>query len=408
MNQGKVVIVGQGYVGLPLAAICVAAHMDTVGLEINNSHARSIRSGEHDLLSVEGKKTIANGLSIGKYEVTDDFSEVVDAEIVIYCLPTPLDEHGNPDLSILHEALKSTGPYLAENSLLILESTSFPGTTRNFFAGYLKENFLNTNSCDFAFSPERVDPNNNKWNLSNTPKIVAGLTDHAKIRATKFYESILDKVVPVDSLEIAELAKLIENTYRLINISFINELQVASNKLGIPLRKAIEAASTKPFGFQPFYPSAGIGGHCIPVDPVYLNWASRQFGISLTMIESALEVNRRMYEFVIQRMQDLGVPSLSKILIAGIGYKPGITDMRDSPAVQIASKLKTLGYKVFWCDLNIRDSDLGTRLDSYQNDISAIIILQEIDSNILNSGISNGSKILDCTGRYEGIGVVQM
>jgi UDP-N-acetyl-D-glucosamine dehydrogenase len=271
MSQGKVAIVGQGYVGLPLAAVCVAAGWDTVGLEINPSQISSIKSGNHDLLSIEEMTFIENGLSNHNYDVTDDFSKIIGAEVVIYCLPTPLNANGNPDLSILREALNNTGPYVDRNSLLILESTSFPGTTRNYFAGYLKENFANCINCHFAFSPERVDPNNKTWNLSNTPKIVAGLTDDAKVRAIKFYENILERVISVDSLEIAELAKLIENTYRLINISFINELQIAANKLEIPLRKAIEAVSTKPYGFQPFYPSAGIGGHCIPVDPVYLN-----------------------------------------------------------------------------------------------------------------------------------------
>jgi UDP-N-acetyl-D-glucosamine dehydrogenase len=408
MSQGKVVIVGQGYVGLPLAAVCVAAGWDTVGLEINSSHISSIKSGNHDLLSIEEKTVIENALRNQNYEITDDFSKIIGVEVVIYCLPTPLGADGNPNLSILREALNNTGRYIDRNSLLILESTSFPGTTRNYFADYLKDNFTNCIDCDFAFSPERVDPNNKTWNLSNTPKIVAGLTDDAKMRAIGFYENILKTVIPVDSLEIAELAKLIENTYRLINISFINELQVAANKLEIPLRKAIEAASTKPYGFQPFYPSAGIGGHCIPVDPVYLNWACKQLGFPLTMVESALKVNSKMIEFVIQRLQELRIPQFSKVLIAGIGYKPGITDMRESPAIQLSAKLEEIGHEVFWCDLNIKDSNCGKRLDFYQNDIPAIVILQEIDSEILALGISNHCTILDCTGRYEVTGVVQM
>jgi len=408
MKQGNVVIVGQGYVGLPLAELCVAAGWHTVGLETNSSQINCIFSGEHDLLSGEGKRVIANGLKDQNYEVTDDFSRVMDAEIVIYCLPTPLGPDRNPDLSILLEALNDTGPHISANSLLLLESTSYPGTTRDFFAAHLVKNFTNCSSCDFAFSPERVDPKNQVWNLSNTPKIVAGLTHASKMRAVEFYLSILESVVPVDSLEIAELAKLIENTYRLINISFINELQVAANKLDIPLRKAIEAASTKPYGFQAFYPSAGIGGHCIPVDPVYLNWATAQVGFPLSMVESALAVNKRMHEFVIQRLQDLNVPQFSKVLIAGIGYKPGITDMRESPAIQISALLENLGYEVYWCDLNIKESNLGKRLNSYQKDISSIIILQEIDPEILSLGILSHAVILDCTGKYELNGVTQL
>jgi UDP-N-acetyl-D-glucosamine dehydrogenase len=408
MSQKKVVIVGQGYVGLPLAAACVAAGWDTVGVEINPTHISSIKTGNHDLLSTEEKFIIENALKNHSYEVTDDFSSIIGGGTIIYCLPTPLARDGNPDLSILQEALKKTGPYINNGSLVVLESTSFPGTTRNYFAHYLKDNFSNCINCDFAFSPERVDPNNKTWDLRNTPKIVAGLTHASKMRAVEFYLSILESVIPVDSLEIAELAKLIENTYRLINISFINELQVAANKLDIPLRKAIEAASTKPYGFQTFYPSAGIGGHCIPVDPVYLNWATAQVGFPLSMVESALAVNKRMHEFVIQRLQDLNVPQFSKVLIAGIGYKPGITDMRESPAIQISALLENLGYEVYWCDLNIKESNLGKRLNSYQKDISSIIILQEIDPEILSLGILSHAVILDCTGKYELNGVIQL
>ncbi len=408
MSQKKVVIVGQGYVGLPLAAACVAAGWNAIGVEINPNHISSIKSGNHDLLSTEEKFIIENSLRNHSYVVTDDFSSITGVEIIIYCLPTPLAPDGNPDLSILQEALKKTGPYISKGSLLVLESTSFPGTTRNYFARYLKDNFTNCIDCDFAFSPERVDPNNKTWNLRNTPKIVAGLTYASKIRAVEFYLNILENVIPVDSLEIAELAKLIENTYRLINISFINELQVASNKLEIPLRKAIEAASTKPYGFQAFYPSAGIGGHCIPVDPVYLNWATSQFGFPLTIVESALAVNKRMHEYVIQRLQDLNVPQFSKVLIAGIGYKPGITDMRESPAIQISAMLEKLGYEVYWCDLNIKKSNLGKRLETYQKDISSIIILQEIDLEILSLAILSHAFILDCTGKYEQDGVIQL
>jgi len=403
-----VVIVGQGYVGLPLAELCVAAGWHTVGLETNSSQTRSIISGEHDLLSSEGKRVIANGLKDQNYEVTNDVSRVIDAEIVIYCLPTPLGPDRNPDLSILLEALNDTGPHLSANSLLILESTSYPGTTRDFFAAHLVNNFTNCSSCDFAFSPERVDPKNQIWNLSNTPKIVAGLTEHAKFRAVNFYEDILETVVPVDTLEIAELAKLIENTYRLINISFINELQIASNKLGIPIRKAIEAAGTKPYGFQTFYPSAGIGGHCIPVDPVYLNWASTQFDFPLRMVETALEINGGMPTFVVERLQQLGVVSPSAILLAGIAYKPGIADIRESPSKHVARELKVRGYKITWCDIHVKEWAEALKFDPKVDSVDALIILQEIDQEMLDLAIKKEMPILDCTGKYNSPGINQL
>jgi UDP-N-acetyl-D-glucosamine dehydrogenase len=408
MSQEKVVIVGQGYVGLPLAALCVASGWNTVGLESNSSQINSIISGDHDLLSSEGKRVIATGLEDQNYEVTDDFTRVVGAEIVIYCLPTPLDPDRNPDLSILLKALNDTGPYVSANSLLILESTSYPGTTRDFFAAHLVNNFNNCSSCDFAFSPERVDPNNQIWNLSNTPKIVAGLTEHAKVRAVKFYEDILETVVPVDSLEIAELAKLIENTYRLVNISFINELQIASNKLGIPIRKAIEAANTKPYGFQPFYPSAGIGGHCIPVDPVYLNWASTQFGFPLRMVETALEINDGMATFVVERLQQLGVVTPSTILLAGIAYKPGIADIRESPSKHVARELKARGYEITWCDIHVKEWAEALKFDPKDNSVAALIILQEIEQEMLDFAIRKEIPILDCTGKYNSPGIHQL
>jgi UDP-N-acetyl-D-glucosamine dehydrogenase len=408
MISRKVVIVGQGYVGLPLASACVVAGWYTVGLETSVARASSIRSGDHGLLSTEGKRVIASGLNLQKYEITDDFSTIIDAEVVIYCLPTPLDADGNPDLSILREALDNSAPYVRDRSLLILESTSFPGTTRNFFAGYLKDNFENCRNCDFAFSSERIDPNNQIWNLRNTPKIVAGLTDNAKMRAIKFYENILECVIAVDSLEIAELAKLIENTYRLINISFINELQVASNKLGIPLRKAIEAASTKPFGYQPFHPSAGIGGHCIPVDPVYLNWASKQFGFPLKMVEIALQINDNMPSFVVERFQQLGVLPPTKVLLAGIAYKPGIADLRGSPSINVASNLKSCGYEVLWSDIHINEWPGGAKYNSKVDLIGGSIILQEIDEDILGILLDSGIPILDCTGKYNFSGISQL
>lgn len=408
MNQGNVVIVGQGYVGLPLAALCVTAGWNTVGLETNSSQISSIMSGDHDLLSSEGKRVIANGFKDLNYEVTGDFSRVTGAEIVIYCLPTPLGPDKNPDLSILLEALNDTGPHISANSLLILESTSYPGTTRDFFAAHLVKNFRNCSSCDFAFSPERVDPKNQIWNLSNTPKIVAGLTEHAKLRAANFYQDILETVVPVDSLEIAELAKLIENSYRLINISFINELQIASNKLGIPIRKAIEAAGTKPYGFQTFYPGAGIGGHCIPVDPVYLNWASTQIGFPLKMVETALEINDGMPTFVVERLQHLGVESPSTILLAGIAYKPGIADIRESPSMYVARELKARGYEIMWCDMYVKDWSVGLKFDPKVDSIAALIILQEIDQKMLDFALKTEIPILDCTGKYNFPGIKQL
>jgi UDP-N-acetyl-D-glucosamine dehydrogenase len=408
MKQGNVVIVGQGYVGLPLAELCVAAGWHTVGLETNSSQINCIISGEHDLLSGEGKRVIANGLKDQNYEVTDDFSTVMDAEIVIYCLPTPLGPDRNPDLSILLKALNDTGPYISANTLLILESTSYPGTTRDFFAGHLVNNFTNCTSCDFAFSPERVDPKNKIWNLSNTPKIVAGLTEHAKVRAVNFYEDILETVVPVDSLEIAELAKLIENTYRLINISFINELQIASYKMDIPIRKAIEAAGTKPYGFQAFYPSAGIGGHCIPVDPVYLNWASTQIGFPLRMVETALEINDGMPTFVVERLQHLGVESPSAILLAGIAYKPGIADIRESPSIYVAHELKARGYEIMWCDMHVKEWAEALKFDPKVDSVAALIILQEIDQEMLDFAINIDVPILDCTGKYNSQGIHQL
>ncbi len=400
-----VAIFGQGYVGLPLALACSMGGWRVLGIEKSELQIAKINSGNHDLLSAKDKEELQKAFAYGNYTVTNDASLASEANVIVYCLPTPLSSAGSPDVSILKSALIESGPFIEKNTLLVLESTSFPGTARFEFAQFMMDSFPNCQNCYFAFSPERVDPNNKQWNISNTPRLVSGIDEKSLNLAIEFYSDFVKTIHSVDSFEIAELAKLIENSYRLINISFINELQMVSSKLNIPLIPAIEAAKTKSFGFQAFYPGAGIGGHCIPVDPVYLNWAAKQKGAPIRMIELAIEINNEVSVYISNKMKSLMSKEELKVLICGISYKKGVADTRETPAIRIVNELTKLGIQVFWKDLLIDEWSHAPKCIEFDSSYSGIIILQEVDEGTLNLAIGFGIPILDCTGSYQRPGV---
>jgi UDP-N-acetyl-D-glucosamine dehydrogenase len=407
-SQKIVAVVGQGYVGLPLSLACIRAGWKTIGLETNETRIEEIKSDNHDLLDDESKAELTRGLAKTSYILTSNPREISQASVVVYCIPTPLNQSMEPDLSFLRTALEQTGPYVNDGALLILESTSFPGTTRKYFAQFLMENFGNCRNCFFGFSPERIDPKNSFWHIGNTPKIVAGLNDESLKLVAEFYKNISNTVIEVQSLEIAEFAKLIENSYRLINISFVNELMMAAFNLQIPLRPAIEAAKTKPFGFQAFFPSAGIGGHCIPVDPSYLNWASIQVGFPITMIERALEINAYLPTFIVDRLKALTGGDIRRILLSGVAYKQGVADTRETPAKKVLDELKKQGVAVFWQDSLVTEWEFAPKMPHIDPELSGIVILQEIDHTNLLKALESKIPILDCTGRYVFEGVTQL
>jgi UDP-N-acetyl-D-glucosamine dehydrogenase len=347
----KIVIVGQGYVGLPLAISCAQAGYQATGIDLNEvkvSQLNKYQSMVEDVSDAEIKAVSESG----KYKATSDYAIDPITEIICICVPTPLGSNHQPDLDILKAATKDVGKSLKSGMLVIIESTIQPGTTRDVVVPILeKESGLNRDQFLVAYSPERIDPMNKKFTIKNTPKLVAGLTPEAAVKAKEFYSKFIDQVDVCDSLEVAETAKLLENSFRLVNISFINELAMFCQKIGIDVNDVIKAASTKPYGFMPFYPSVGVGGHCIPVDPLYLAQAARAVGAPTRFIELADEINLGMPTYFVGRASEmLGGLKDKKVLVIGVSYKPNVADVRETPVEALISGLKKSGAVVNWHD----------------------------------------------------------
>jgi len=343
----RVAIIGQGYVGLPLAIAAATAGHEVVGIDSNPDLVSRILEGKSpigDLTDLD----IATAVSSGRYHASQSFEPIAQTEIVIICVPTPLDTDHKPDLSCLTSALISVSQYLAPNALVINESTVAPGTTRETIA-----NLLNLAGVPYevAYSPERIDPANKDWKVTNTPKLVAGLTDQAAERAASFYRSFIDSITIGSSLEVIETAKLLENSFRLINISFINEIAQFCTAMQIDVREVIAAAATKPYGFMPFYPSAGVGGHCIPVDPKYLSSKADEMGIPSRFIDLAHQINLELPSyFAGVATGKLGTLKNKSILLVGVAYKPDVADIRQTPAIGLMNALRQAGAEVWWHD----------------------------------------------------------
>ena len=343
----QIAIVGQGYVGLPLAIAAAVAGHNVVGIDTNPNQIALLTKGISPIGDISDAD-ISTAISTKHYQATDSFQSITTAEIVIVCVPTPLDDSYNPDLSFLESALKSITPHLAPNSLVIIESTVAPGTTRTFVADLLNTAGI---TFDLAYSPERIDPANTTWNVTNTPKLVAGLTEAATQRASAFYQTFVETVTAGSSLEVIETAKLLENSFRLVNISFINEVAQFCAALKIDVREVIDAAATKPYGFMPFYPGAGVGGHCIPVDPKYLSSKAEEIGVPSRFIDLAHEINLSLPSYFAGVATGiLGTLKEKKILIVGVAYKPDVADSRETPADGIITVLRTAGAHVSWHD----------------------------------------------------------
>ena len=349
--KDKVIVIGLGYVGLPLAIAAAKSGYNVVGIDLNTEKVSNINKGISPIEDIDNAQ-IQELLSSNKFIASNEYREIRDAEIVIICVPTPLLKNQLPDLSNVKNAAMSISKNLSKNLLVILESTVAPGTTREFLAPLLKSDVNTGNvAIELAFSPERIDPLNEKWNLKNTPKIVAGLTDNSRKRAVAFYSKFVDHLIECNSLEIAETAKLLENSFRLINISFINELSKLCFKLGIEISQVIEAASTKPYGFMPFYPSIGVGGHCIPVDPLYLSSKAKDVGEPIKLIDLASQINVSMPQYFVNRAEEkLRELKEKNILVVGVSYKPNVADTRESPVGILIAGLRQKGAEVFWHD----------------------------------------------------------
>jgi UDP-N-acetyl-D-glucosamine dehydrogenase len=346
-----ITVVGQGYVGLPLAIKAADSGFTVFGLDDNEEKINKLKSGKSFIEDL-GDQVIQTSVDSLRYVPTTDQEVIAKSQVVLICVPTPLSSDHKPDLSPLISATTTVGKNLKAGSLVIVESTIEPGTCRNILLPILlKESGLNLDEFELAYSPERIDPTNKKWDISNTPKLVAGLTDNAAKRAAEFYRKFIDSITICSSLEIAETAKLLENSFRLVNISFINELAIFCQKIGIDISEVISAASTKPYGFMPFYPSIGVGGHCIPVDPIYLANAAKAVGAPSRFIELADQINQEMPGYFVGRAEEkLGGLKNKRVLVVGVSYKPNVADVRESPVEALIVGLKQKGAQVSWHD----------------------------------------------------------
>lgn len=353
--KNNIAIIGLGYVGLPLAMEASKAGYNVIGIDKNDDRVNQINLGISPIEDVSNETVLYN-LQTRGFLATIDISRISNASIIILCLPTPLTEYRKPDLSYILESVSAIRSYARKGSLIIVESTVSPGTTRSLYEQIVKQNErLLPGEIDIAFSPERIDPLNKKWKIKNTPKLVSGLTLESKNRTLDFYARFVDTLVDCASLEIAETAKLLENSFRFINISFINEFAIICQQLNIDIHQVISAASSKPYGFMTFYPGMGIGGHCIPIDPIYLADKAREAGTPSKFIALAEEINNSIpYNYVQLAEKKLGGLLGKKIIVLGISYKPNVSDTRESSAQKLIFGLRQKGAEVFWNDDLVR------------------------------------------------------
>jgi UDP-N-acetyl-D-glucosamine dehydrogenase len=346
----KVSIIGQGYVGLTISAFATKEHQ-VVGFDLNSTIVSQLNNGVSHIEGVTSGD-IKQAIFEGKYKATTEAAEIAGSDIVIIAVPTPLDGDRKPDLTYIDSACKVIAENLTGSALIINESTSFPGTIRNYIKPTIEKYSKQKLEHQYAISPERVDPGRTDYNQKNTPRLYAGLTTEATKRTREFYSSFCENLVEVSSPEVAEAAKLFENTFRQVNIALVNELAQISHALGIDVRETLDAAGTKPYGFMKFQPSAGVGGHCIPVDPSYLADVAEKAGVTATFIQRANEVNLEMPKYIASRVakDNGGTLKGKKVLVVGVAYKPNVADTRETPAELLIDELEELGATVTWSD----------------------------------------------------------
>ena len=355
-KTAKLGVVGLGYVGLPLSVEKAKAGYDVIGFDVQVSKVEMVNSGKNYIGDIVDSE-LENLVKLGRLTATTDFSFVKDVDAVSVCVPTPLDIYKQPDISYVVESFKSIAKYLHRGMLVVLESTTYPGTTEEVCKPILEESGLKCGKDFFlAFSPERVDPGNKEFKTKNTPKVVGGCTEECTEVAAMLYRSVLEsEVYTVSSPAVAEMEKILENTFRNINIGLANEMAILCKKMNIDVWEVIDAAKTKPYGFMPFYPGPGLGGHCIPLDPFYLAWKAREFDYHTKLIETAGEINDYMPEFVVETVMKLlnerkKPLNGSKVLLLGVAYKNDIDDMRESPVLKVIDHLEKNGARVVFND----------------------------------------------------------
>lgn len=394
-KQIVVGVVGLGYVGLPLAVEKAKAGFKTIGFDVQADKVKMVNEGHNyigDVVDAELTQLVADGM----LSATTDFSFVKDVDFIAICVPTPLDAHQQPDISYVESSAKAIAEHLNPNTMVVLESTTYPGTTEELIRPLLEKGSGLTCGKDFylGFSPERVDPGNLIYKTKNTPKVVGAIGEDAREVIAAVYGAVLgDKVHTVSSPAVAEMTKILENTYRNINIGLINELAILCNRMNINLWEVIEAAKTKPFGFTPFYPGPGLGGHCIPLDPYYLTWKAREYGFHTSMIEASMMVNDRMPEYTVERCgkilnrHDKSLKG-ARVLVLGIAYKQDIDDCRESPALRVIEELEKTGAVVSFYDPYIPQYKQQGKMKKGEPALTAAL-LQQTDLVVVTAAHTN-------------------
>ncbi|HUI01973.1 MAG TPA: nucleotide sugar dehydrogenase [Acidimicrobiales bacterium] len=416
----RAVIVGQGYVGLALALRAVDVGYDVVGLDTDESRITRLQRNESYIEDVTDAR-LAACQATGRYTPTAEPKACAGFDIAVITVPTPLRE-GVPDLSYIEGSARTLARFLRPEATVVLESTTYPGTTTELVRDILEEGSGLTAGIDFhlGYSPERIDPGSDSWNVVNTPKVVSGIDDASLKAVQEFYGRLCETTVPVSSTEVAELVKLLENTFRHVNIALVNELAMFANELGVDVWEAIDAASTKPFGFMPFRPGPGVGGHCLPIDPSYLSWkVRRSIGQSFRFIELANDINEHMPDYVVRRLM-LALNERgralrgSRVLVLGLAYKRNTADARESPALVVVERLAALGAEVRAADPHVRDLALDPRVSLVDATAAeaaaahAVVVVTDHDQFDFDAIVGAAPYVLDTRNRLSGPNVEQL
>ncbi len=396
----KIAIIGQGYVGLTISAFA-AEYFDVIGFDSNQNIVKPLNSGISHIEGVESS-TIKKLIKKGSYKATTNGSDIRECEIVVIAVPTPLTPDRKPDLSFIESACKTIGQNISEPVLIINESTSFPGTLRNFIKPTIEKFSSNPVTHLYAISPERVDPGRGDFNQKNTPRLFAGLTPEASEKTWNFYSTFCDELVEVSLPEVAEAAKLFENTFRQVNIALVNEFAQIAHALGISVYETLDAANTKPYGFMKFTPSAGVGGHCIPVDPTYLAVVAEENGAPATFIRRANEVNLEMPKYIVRRVAEDNGGNLQgkSVLVVGVAYKPNVADVRETAAELVIKHLRDEGAVVSWHDDVVRSWKGEGSAPLQGADIT--VVVTKHDSVDEKKILASAPYVFDTTGKVKG------
>jgi UDP-N-acetyl-D-glucosamine dehydrogenase len=396
----KVSIIGQGYVGLTIS-VFAGEHHHVVGFDKNQTVVDALNLGKSHIEGVTSTD-LARLINEGKYKATTNATEISGSDVVVIAVPTPLTKDRKPDLTFVENACQTIGENLKAPALIINESTSFPGTVRNLIKPLIEKHSRSSIVHLYAVSPERVDPGRSDWNQKNTPRLYAGLTPEASKAVHDFYSTFCDNLVEVSSPEVAESAKLFENTFRQVNIALVNEFAQIAHALGISVYETLEAAATKPYGFMKFMPSAGVGGHCIPVDPSYLAHTAAELGVPATFIERANEVNLEMAKYVVDRVKADNAGSLKgkTVQVVGVAYKPNVADVRETPAEPVIEELKSAGATVNWSD-DLVSTWMGQSSSALGgSEIAVVVTLHSVTD--AKKVLSSAPYVFDTTGKVLG------